>query len=82
LAEPYLEVDLQLIPEGHDAKLADDNGFVRAELPFVWLVDVWANDLPIVDGRFCLAATNDHGNWTLSTVGPDFGPPRPIKWPW
>jgi hypothetical protein len=78
LARPRLEVDLQLMPEGHDAKLAEDNSSVRAELPFGWLVDVWANDLTIIAGRFCLAATNDHGNWTLSTVGPDFRAVRPI----
>jgi hypothetical protein len=78
LAKPDLEVDLQMAPEGGEPRLADDNGSVRAELPFAWLVDVWARDLATMAGRFCLAATNADGSWMLSTVGPDFGAPRPI----
>jgi hypothetical protein len=52
---------------------------LRVELPFAWLEAVWSRGLATVMGRFCLEATTTDGvEWTLSTVGPDFGPAEPI----
>jgi hypothetical protein len=55
------------------------DGVVKAELPFGWLVDVWARGSATIWGRFCLsAATEDGRTWTLKTVAPDLGRPRRI----
>jgi hypothetical protein len=64
-----LESRLRMIGEGDAPKLIREDGAVRAELPFGWLVDVWAKDLATVWGRFCLAATTEDGlMWRLTTV--------------
>jgi hypothetical protein len=71
-----LESRLTMIGEGGSPKLTREDGAVRAELPFGWLVDVWAKGLATIWGRFCLAAVSDDGlTWRLTTVGPDLGPP-------
>jgi len=67
---------LRMIPETGKRKLISEQDHVRAELPFGWLVDVWAQGLALVWGRFCLSAsTEDARTWRLATVGPDFGRP-------
>jgi hypothetical protein len=71
-----VESELKMIGESQKPTLIIEDGVVRAELPFGWLVDVWAKDLAMIWGRFCLgAATNDGHTWMLTTVGPDFGSP-------
>ena len=68
-----------MIGESDQPRLTSEDGVVRAELPFGWLVDVWAKDLATIWGRFCLAAaTSDGRTWRLTTVGPDLGPPSLI----
>ena len=52
----------------------------RAALPFAWVSTVWARGLTTILGRFCLSAeTTDGREWTLVTVGPDFGPPETVR---
>ena len=59
---------------------AGEDRYVRVELPFGWLVDVWAQGLAIIWGRFCLAArsTGDDRTWRLTTVGPDLARPSVV----
>jgi hypothetical protein len=78
LGNPALAVDLQMIDGRRRPGLSQREGGIRAELPFGWLVDVWAKGLAVTAGRFCLAATRSGGRWTLSTVGPDLLEPRPL----
>jgi hypothetical protein len=74
-----LESELRMIGDRDEPKLISGYGVVRAELPFGWLVEVWARDLGTIWGRFCLAATTTDGlSWRLTTVGPDLGPPAVI----
>ena len=72
LGEPRLSLTLELVGEDDPRSLSRAGGRIRAELPFAWLAEVWARRLPIVDGRFCLAAeTGDGDIWELTTVAPD-----------
>ena len=71
-----VELDLHLFRGKPSLGRAD--GVIRAELPFAWLVEVWARGLSVVFGRFCLAAANDGDRWTLTTVGPELGEARPM----
>jgi hypothetical protein len=75
-----LESELKMIRENEEPRLISDGGVVRAELPFGWLVDVWAKDLATIWGRFCLSATTDDGcSWSLVTVAPDLGSPAVVE---
>jgi hypothetical protein len=78
LGRPDLDVDLIMIDEGDDPTLSSTDGTVQARLPFAWLLDVWAHDLTLVMGRFCLAATHADTRWTLTAVTPDLGPPHRV----
>jgi hypothetical protein len=74
-----VESELKMIGESAEPRLISDGGVVRAELPFAWLVEVWAKDLATIWGRFCLSATTEDGrSWRLATVGPDLGPPAVV----
>jgi hypothetical protein len=80
LGRADVAVELELIEDGRAPALAERGGAIQAALPFDWLAEVWARGLATIFGRFCLAATTDDGlAWTLTTVGPDFGPPAPIR---
>jgi hypothetical protein len=71
-----MEIELNMIGEDAQPTAVTDDGVIAVELPFGWLVDVWAKGLATVFGRFCLAAeTSDGRSWTLTTIGADFGPP-------
>jgi hypothetical protein len=73
------ESHLTMIGEKGKPKLVSDNGSVRAELPFGWLVNVWAPGLATIWGRFCLSARpEDDRTWRLLTVGPDLGSPSVV----
>jgi hypothetical protein len=75
-----LEFELELIEAPRPPTLTGRHGAVQAELPFGWLAEVWSRGLSTVWGRFCLAAATEDGiTWTLTTVGPDLGPPAPIR---
>ena len=79
LGGPALQTQLRMIGEAEKPKLLGEDGVVRVQLPFAWLVDVWAKGIATIWGRFCLAATRtDAQTWRLLTVGPDLGPPAPI----
>jgi len=72
--------ELKMIGERDKPRLALEDGVVRAQLPFGWLVDVWAKDLATIWGRFCLSAEAETpGAWKLATVGADFGPPSLVR---
>jgi len=80
LGRAGVELELDLIEAGHAPALTESDGAFRAELPFAWLAQVWSRGLASVMGRFCLAAKTDDGRaWTLTTVGPDLGPPAPVR---
>jgi hypothetical protein len=73
------ESQLKMIGEKGKRRLISENGYVRAELPFGWVVDVWAPGLATIWGRFCLSANTDDGcTWRLITVGPDLGSPSVV----
>ncbi len=73
------ESRLVMIGEKGKPKLIAEQDSIRVELPFGWLVNVWAQGLALVWGRFCLSASTDDGRtWRLATVGPDFGPPSVV----
>lgn len=73
------ESQLKMISKKGKPALISENGYVRAELPFGWIVDVWAPGLATIWGRFCLSAnTQDGCIWRLTTVGPDLGPPSVV----
>ena len=40
-------------------RLIRDGDRIEAELPFSWLVEVWATGLAVIWGRFCLAASTE-----------------------
>jgi hypothetical protein len=80
LGRADVAVELELIEDGRAPDLAERGGAIQAALPFDWLAEVWARGLATIFGRFCLAASTDDGRaWTLTTVGPEFGPPAPIR---
>jgi hypothetical protein len=80
LGRADVAVELELIEDGRAPDLAERGGAIQAALPFDWLAEVWARGLATIFGRFCLAASTEDGRaWTLTTVGPDFGPPAPIR---
>jgi hypothetical protein len=75
-----VEVKLEMIDSRQAPSLTESGSAIHAELPFDWLSEVWSRGLAIVLGRFCLAARTDDGRaWTLTTVGPDLGSPRPVR---
>jgi hypothetical protein len=79
LGGPSLQTQLRMIGEAEKPTLVAEDGVLRAQLPFAWLVDVWAKGIATIWGRFCLAATRqDAQTWRLLAVGPDLGPPAPI----
>ena len=79
LGEPALEVELRMTPPGGERTLSRDGSALRAELPFVWLAEVWGRGLATVWGRFCLGASSGDGErWTLEAVGPDLGRPSDL----
>ncbi|MHB1875584.1 MAG: hypothetical protein ACYCPF_12090, partial [Streptosporangiaceae bacterium] len=76
LGAPALPVDVRMIDGSAEPLLAGAGDGLRAELPFGWLSRVWARDLAVVAGRFCLAAEVTAGRWRLSVLDPDLGPPQ------
>ena len=52
---------------------------LNADLPFVWVADVWAEGLAVTLGRLCLETMDVTDNRiVLSSVGPDLTEPRPL----
>jgi len=76
--QPDLAVEVTMIGEDEPPALTRGPDGLAAELPFGWLVDVWARGLITIWGRFCVGAAPAPGGWTLSTVGPDLGPAAPV----
>jgi hypothetical protein len=75
-----LETLSLVAPGGPPSLTRDDGGRIHAALPFAWVSTVWARGLATILGRFCLSAkTADGRDWTLLTVGPDFGPPEAVR---
>jgi hypothetical protein len=65
-------VQLTMLPPGTDPGVGRDGADIRAELPFAWLRDVWANGFAVILDRFCVHAeqTADR-SWILTTVDRD-----------
>jgi hypothetical protein len=79
LGGPAVQTQFRMIGEDEEPTLVAEDGVLRAQLPFAWLVDVWAKGIATIWGRFCLAATRqDAQTWRLLAVGPGLGPPAPI----
>jgi hypothetical protein len=62
-----------------DPLAAPRNAGPEAVGRFGWLSRVWAPDLAVVAGRFCLAAEAAAGCWRLSVLDPDLGPPQRLS---
>jgi hypothetical protein len=74
-----VDAEVTMSPRDGPRSLSRRDGTVHVELPFAWVVDVGARGLAAIFGRFCLAASSSTGRrWTLTTVGPDLGPPETI----
>jgi len=74
LAEPQLTIELEMVeadaPRAVERSASGES--VAVALPFAWLCEVWACELAVALGRFCLAATpTDGGGWTLDMLAPD-----------
>jgi hypothetical protein len=80
LGRAELELDLEMIAAGATPSItATGPARLVARLPFAWLGDVWCRGLATVMGRFTVAAeTIDGCEWTLSTLGPELGPPATV----
>ena len=79
LGDPELSVMLEPIAADEPRSLTRTNRRITARLPFAWLAEVWARNLQIVEGRFCLAADATDGNsWELTTVARDLAAPDRI----
>ena len=78
LGVPDLEMDLVLPHEGSEPSIElRPSGPLRVALPLDWVVSVWARDLTVVAGRFCLEIVEaTESRTTLLSVGPDFEAPR------
>ena len=79
LGDPALPVDVRMTDGSAEPLLARVGDGLRAELPFGWLSRVWARDLAVVAGRFCLAAEVSAGRWRLSVLDPAIGPPQRLS---
>jgi hypothetical protein len=65
--------------DGVPTLAAGGGGLLLAELPFSWLLDVFAKGLAVTWGRFCLAASSADGcSWTLATLTADLAPAQPL----
>jgi hypothetical protein len=75
LGEPDRSVDLVLVDDRATRSVRElDDGGIRLELPIAWLGEVWARNLSIVAGRFCLtASTGDGRSMELQVIAPDLG---------
>ncbi len=80
LGDPTAKVKVHMVPPDAPRTLVRDASGIRLEVPFAWLLDVWATGMTTVVGRFCLHAEHAGSDcWTLTTIGSDFGEPRTIR---
>jgi hypothetical protein len=80
LGDPTAQVAVQMVVPDAPRVLVRDADGIRLEVPFAWLLEVWALGLTTVVGRFCLHADQTGADsWTLKTVGPDLGEARTIR---
>lgn len=69
--------DVRPAAEDEAPEVHFSEGHARTVLPLSWVAEVWGRGLAVVAGRFTLSvkeASPEHA--VLSTLGPDFGPPR------
>jgi hypothetical protein len=80
LAEPDLELELELVADDAPRTLTRDGTTLHAALPFGWLLDVWTRGFAVVADRFVLAATPspDGSRWALDAVGSGLDAPSRI----
>ena len=79
LNEPDLAITLDMIDSRGSPELIRGPEGIHAELPFSWLLDVWARGVSVVLGRFAtkLLDSTDERQRVL-TVSPDLGDVRPV----
>ena len=51
-----MSLELEMTGPEQPRSLSRVDDVLHAQLPFAWLLDVWARDLTTVQGRFCLNA--------------------------
>ena len=79
LSDSSLELELEMISPSESPSMSRDGNLVRARLPFFWLSNIWAKDLPVVLSRFSVSTlSSQRDQLQLLTVSPDFGEVRPI----
>jgi hypothetical protein len=79
LSDAALELELEMISPSESPSMSRDGNLVRARLPFHWLSNIWAKELPVVLSRFSVSALSSQPDQLqLLTISPDFGELRPI----
>jgi len=79
LNEPDLEVTLDMIGPDDPPEIVRRPGGIHVQLPFQWLIDVWARGVTVVFGRFATTLIDaDDGRQLVLTVSPDLGDIRPV----
>jgi hypothetical protein len=77
--DPSLVVSLEMISAEQPALLLRQPEGIRAQLPFRWLIDIWAMGLAVVLGRFTLATIDSiNDSQQVLTVDKDLGDVRPL----
>jgi hypothetical protein len=84
LGNPTLKVVLDVIEPDQPCAIEQlPDHQLRVALPLRWVADVWARDVALVAGRFSLSIIDASAQEVLlETIGPDLGPPRPLRIEW
>ncbi len=79
LNEPCLAIKLDMIGPDDPPEIVRRAGGLHVQLPFNWLIDVWARGVSVVFGRFATKLLDaDDGRQRVLTVNRDLGDPRPV----
>jgi hypothetical protein len=79
LNEPNLEVTLDMIGPDDPPEIVRRPCGMHVQLPFQWLIDVWARGVSVVFGRFATKLIDaDDGRQRVLTASPDLGDIRPV----
>jgi len=79
LSDSSLDLELEMIPPSEGPSMSRDGAVVRVRLPFLWLSQIWAKDLPVVLSRFAISTlSSKHDQIQLLTISPDFSEARPV----
>jgi hypothetical protein len=79
LSDSGLDVELEMIPPSESPSMSRTGSIVRLRLPFLWLSQIWAKDLPVVLSRFALSTlSSERDQLRLLTISPDFSEVRAV----